>query len=323
VPCSGGSPAAAGLAREAPISAEVFHLVTPETAGRRLDALLAEIQPGLSRAQARRLIEQGQVTVSGARAKPSHRVRVGERIEGRVPGPEEAGLEPEAIALSVVYEDADLIVIDKPAGLVVHPAPGHARGTLVHALLHHCRDLSGVGGVARPGIVHRLDKGTSGLLVAAKHDRAHRSLAAQFKLHSIEREYLAVVRGTPRAQSGSIRAPIGRHPTDRKRFSTRVSGGRTAVTHWSVERRFATHTLLRVRLETGRTHQIRVHLASIGLPVEGDPVYGGGRRSAALPGIERPALHAARLGFDHPTSGERLRFESGLPDDLRRVLEGL
>jgi 23S rRNA pseudouridine1911/1915/1917 synthase len=321
----------------------IEHVVTPERAGRRLDALLAEIEPALSRAQARRLIEQGQVTVSGGRAKPSHRVRAGARIEGRVPEPEEAGLEPEAIALSVVHEDADLIVIDKPAGLVVHPAPGHARGTLVHALLYHCRDLSGVGGVARPGIVHRLDKGTSGLLVAAKHDRAHRSLAAQFKLHSIEREYLALVRGTPRAESGSIRAPIGRHPTDRKRFSTRVSAGRTAVTHWSVERRFATHTLLRVRLETGRTHQIRVHLASVGLPIAGDPLYGGGRRSASarkgaarsavgrkgaarsavLPGLERPALHAARLGFDHPTSGERLRFESGLPDDLRRVLEEL
>jgi 23S rRNA pseudouridine1911/1915/1917 synthase len=301
----------------------ISHRVTPERAGRRLDALLVELEPGLSRAQAQRLIARGDVTVCGRRAKASHRVRAGERIEGRVPEPERAGLEPEPIPLAVVHEDADLIVIDKPAGLVVHPAPGHARGTLVHALLHHCPDLAGVGGVARPGIVHRLDKGTSGLMVAAKHDRAHRSLAAQFKAHSIDREYQALVRGTPRSESGEIRAAIGRHPVDRKRFSTRARVGRAALTHWSVERRFAAHTLLRVRLETGRTHQIRVHLASVGLPIAGDPVYGGGRRSSALPGLARPALHAALLGFEHPTRGGRMRFESALPGDLAAVIAEL
>ena len=301
----------------------ISHRVTRELAGRRLDALLAQLEPALSRAQAQRLIERGLVTVEGRASKPSHRVREGERIEARVPAPESAELEPEAIPLRVVYEDADLIVIDKPAGLVVHPAPGHAHGTLVHALLHHCPDLAGVGGVARPGIVHRLDKGTSGLLVAAKHDLAHRSLAAQFKAHSIDREYRALVRGAPRADEGCVRAPIGRHPVDRKRFSTRARIGRAAVTHWSVERRLGAHTLLRVRLETGRTHQIRVHLASVGLPIAGDPVYGASRRGNTPPGLERPALHAALLGFDHPRSGERMRFESPLPEDLERVLAEL
>jgi 23S rRNA pseudouridine1911/1915/1917 synthase len=301
----------------------ISHRVLPGHAGRRLDVLLAELEPELSRAQAQRLIERGDVTVGGRRSKPAHRVREGEEIEGRVPAPGGAGLEPEPIPLCIVHEDADLIVVDKPAGLVVHPAPGHASGTLVHALLHHCADLSGVGGVARPGIVHRLDKGTSGLLVAAKHDRAHRALAAQFKLHSIDREYLALVRGAPRAQSGEIDAPIGRHPSDRKRFSTRARLGRAARTRWSVERRLAGYTLLRVRLETGRTHQIRVHLAAAGLPIAGDPVYGGGRRGARLPGLGRPALHAALLGFDHPRSGARLRFESALPGDLVAVIAEL
>jgi 23S rRNA pseudouridine1911/1915/1917 synthase len=299
------------------------HRALAEHAGRRLDALLAQLEPGLSRAQIQRAIAAGEVTVEGRLAKPSQRLRAGQRIELRLPEPAAARLEPEAIPLRVVYEDADLIVVDKPAGLVVHPAPGHASGTLVHALLHHCSDLSGVGGELRPGIVHRLDKGTSGLIVAAKHDRAHRHLAEQFRAHSIDREYLALVRGRPRADSGSVDAAIGRHPSDRKRFSTRTARGRSARTHWTVERRFAGHTLLRVRLETGRTHQIRVHLASIGLPIAGDPVYGGGRKLSALPGLSRPALHAALLGFVHPRTGERLRFSSELPEDLARVLQEL
>jgi 23S rRNA pseudouridine1911/1915/1917 synthase len=260
--------------------------------------------------------------VEGRSARPSQRVRAGERIELNLPEPGAARLEPEPIPLRVVHEDPDLIVVDKPAGLVVHPAPGHASGTLVHALLHHCRDLSGVGGELRPGIVHRLDKGTSGLIVAAKHDRAHRHLAEQFRAHSIEREYLALVRGRPRADAGSVDAAIGRHPTDRKRFSTRTARGRSARTHWKVELRFAEHTLLRVRLETGRTHQIRVHLASVGLPIAGDPVYGG-RKPGAPAGLVRPALHAALLGFEHPRTGERLRFSSELPEDLARVLAEL
>ncbi len=282
----------------------------------RLDVALSTRRPELSRSQIRRLIDRGEVRVGGVLVKPAYRLRSGDRIEGRIPEPEPDRLEPEAIPLDVVYEDPHLIVIDKPAGMVVHPAAGHRRGTLVHALLHHCRDLSGIGGVLRPGIVHRLDKLTSGLLVCAKHDAAHRSLAAQLKAHTVDREYLAFVRGAPRAESGSVEAPIGRHPTNRKRFSTRARSGRSATTHWSVERRLDGLTLLRVRLETGRTHQIRGHLASIGLPVAGDPVYGGGRRTIRALGLERQALHAVVLGFDHPLSRERLRFESSLPPDL-------
>jgi 23S rRNA pseudouridine1911/1915/1917 synthase len=299
------------------------HRVSPELAGQRLDAALAKLEPTLSRAQLRRLIEQGAVTVSGAVVKPAHRLRAGERIAGAVPEAQPTALEAEALPLSILYQDADVVVIDKPAGLVVHPAPGHGGGTLVNALLHHCRDLSGVGGELRPGIVHRLDKDTSGVLVAAKNDAAHRSLAAQFKAHSVLREYLALVRGGPRAAGGTIEAPIGRHPTDRKRMSTRTRRGRAAVTHYRVEERLRGASLLRVRLETGRTHQVRVHLASIGLAVLGDPVYGGAYALGAELGLARQALHAAVLGFTHPTSGAALRFESPLPPDLARALEAL
>jgi 23S rRNA pseudouridine1911/1915/1917 synthase len=299
------------------------HRVSPELAGQRLDAALAKLEPTLSRAQLRRLIEQGAVTVSGEVVKPAHRLRAGERIAGALPDAQPTALEPEALPLAILYQDADLVVIDKPAGLVVHPAPGHGGGTLVNALLHHCRDLSGVGGELRPGIVHRLDKDTSGVLVAAKNDAAHRSLAAQFKAHSVLREYLALVRGAPRAASGIVEAPIGRHPTDRKRMSTRTRRGRAAVTHYRVEERLRGASLLRVRLETGRTHQVRVHLASIGLPVLGDPVYGGAHALGAELGLARQALHAAVLGFTHPSSRAALRFESPLPADLARALEAL
>ena len=229
-------------------------------------------------------------------------------------------LEPEEIPLDLLYEDSHLLVVNKPAGMVVHPAVGHRAGTLVHALLHHCAGLSVIGGVERPGIVHRLDKGTSGLLMVAKNDQAHRSLSAQLKEHSIDREYLALVRGTPSAEQGTIDAPIGRHPQDRKRFTTHARIGRAAQTHWCVEKRFADLTLLRVRLETGRTHQIRVHLASVGFPILGDPVYGGGRRKNRELGLDRQALHATLLGFEHPNSGKRLRFEAELPLDLQDVL---
>jgi 23S rRNA pseudouridine1911/1915/1917 synthase len=301
-----------------------FHFeVDEQMAGLRLDRALAERLPELSRAQVQRLIASGDVRLDEKAAKSSHRLKLGEQVSGAVPPavPSDS-VEPEPIPLSVVYEDDDMIVVDKPAGLVVHPGAGHRGGTLVNALLHHCGDsLSGIGGVLRPGIVHRLDKGTSGLLMAAKNDIAHRSLAAQLKAHTVDREYRALVRGAPGADAGMIDAPIGRHPSDRKKFSTRARSGRRAVTHWQVERRLGPLTLLRVRLETGRTHQIRVHLASVGLPVAGDPVYGGGRAVTRALGLERQALHAARLGFEHPRSGERLAFESPLPADLRRVIE--
>ena len=297
--------------------------VTGTLVGRRVDQAVAEQQPELSRAQARRLIEHGEILVEGERTRPSARLREGEQVTGRVPEPVPDTLAPEAIPLAVAFEDEHLIVVDKPAGLVVHPAPGHRSGTLVNALLHHCENLSGVGGVRRPGIVHRLDKDTSGLLVAAKGDAAHRGLAAQFRAHTVEREYLALARGAPRADAGSVDAPIGRHPSDRKKWSTRARTGREATTHWRVTERLTGHVLLRVRLETGRTHQIRVHLASVGLPVAGDPVYGGGRAEARALELDRQALHAAVLGFEHPVTGARVALESPLPHDLVVVLEKL
>jgi 23S rRNA pseudouridine1911/1915/1917 synthase len=306
--------------------------VDSELAGERLDVAVAAREPGLSRSQIRRLIERGAIRVAHAgahadeagAAKPAQRLRVGDRVLGELPPPEPDALVAEAIPLDVVFEDGALLVVNKPAGMVVHPSAGHRQGTLVHALLHHVGDLSGIGGVLRPGIVHRLDKGTSGLLVCAKNDAAHQGLAAQFKAHTIDREYQALVRGAPRAERGSIDAPIGRHRSDHSRFTVREPRTpRHAVTHWRVERRLGALTLLRVTLETGRTHQIRVHLASVGLPIAGDPVYGGGRAAARAQGLERQALHAARLGFDHPRRGERVRFEAALPDDLRAVLERL
>jgi 23S rRNA pseudouridine1911/1915/1917 synthase len=296
-------------------------VVSEAEADRRLDVALAELA-AVPRAQARRWIDLGRVRVAGGTARAARRVAEGEALEVDPPEPVVASLEPEPIPLVVLHEDADLIVIDKPAGLVVHPAPGHPRGTLVNALLHHCRDLAGIGGVLRPGIVHRLDRGTSGVLVAAKHDAAHQALAEQFRVHSVERVYLALVRGTPAADEGQSQRAIGRHPRDRKRMSVRAAGGRAAATAWRVMRRFPKSrvTLLEVRPATGRTHQIRVHLASAGLPIVGDPVYGRGQGLGLL---DRPALHASVLAFAHPRTGAWLRFEAEPPPDFAGALEEL
>lgn len=292
-------------------------------AGQRLDSVLAELA-GVSRAQAKRWIEQDRVRVAGGPVRASRVVALGETIEARPGAPEAMSLEPEPIALVVLFEDRDLIVLDKPAGLVVHPAPGHPRGTLVNALLHHCRgELAGIGGVLRPGIVHRLDRGTSGVLVAAKTDLAHQGLAAQFARHSIDRVYRTFVRGLPKADSGRIDRPIGRHPEDRQRMSVRTRSGRPATTRWRVVARDRTNAVaeLEIRPETGRTHQIRVHLASAGLPVVGDVVYGRARGEEARLG--RPALHAAHLGFDHPRTGAHLGFDAPLPPDLIGLVASL
>jgi 23S rRNA pseudouridine1911/1915/1917 synthase len=302
-----------------------------DSGGQRLDAWLARRLPSLSRSRVQALIDEGHVRLEGATARPSTRVRPGQVVRVHVPAPVPAQPQPEDIPIAVVHEDAHLVVVNKPAGLVVHPGAGTARGTLVNALLRHVRDLSGVGGVLRPGIVHRLDRGTSGLLVVAKDDETHRSLVRQFAGRTVEKEYAALVLGTPARPAGEIDAPIGRDPVHRQKMSVRAPRGREARTSWRVEERFDGAALLRVRIHTGRTHQIRVHLASIGHPVAGDPTYGGTRTPSsrrlaareALLSLERPALHAARLSFAHPASGERLAFEAPLPRDLEAVLERL
>jgi 23S rRNA pseudouridine1911/1915/1917 synthase len=306
-------------------------VVDPEHAGARLDAWLARCLPSLSRARLQALIVEGHVLLNGATTRASTRLRAGQTARVHVPAPAPAVPQPEDIPVVVVHEDAHLLVVNKPAGLVVHPGAGRAGGTLVNALLGHVRDLSGVGGVLRPGIVHRLDKGTSGLLVVAKDDEAHRSLVRQFAGRTVAKEYLALVLGVPSRAEGEVDAPIGRDPVHRQKMSVRAPRGREARSAWRVEERFDGAALLRVRIHTGRTHQIRVHLASIGHPVAGDATYGGARTPSshqsaardALLSLERPALHAARLAFTHPVDGRRLEFEAPLPRDLLDVVARL
>ena len=302
-----------------------------DASGLRLDLWLARRLPSLSRARLQGLIAEGHVRVDGATARASARLRPGQSVVVHLPAPVPATPEPEDIPLRVVHEDAHLLVIDKPAGLVVHPGAGTPSGTLVNALLRHVQDLSGIGGVLRPGIVHRLDRGTSGLLVVAKDDETHRDLVRRFSSRRVEKEYLALVHGVPRARHGEIATTVGRHPVHRKKMAVDVPRGRSALTTWSREEVFDGACLLRVRIHTGRTHQIRVHLASIGHPVAGDDTYGGTRTLSsrrvearrALSSLERPALHAARLAFTHPASGAELSFSAPLPPDLVSVLECL
>jgi 23S rRNA pseudouridine1911/1915/1917 synthase len=310
----------------------VSRLVVDETgAGSRIDRFVAVRLPSLSRARVQALLDEGRVQLDGRPARASQRLRAGQLVVVEVPEPEPALPRPEDIPLKVVHEDAHLLVVDKPAGITVHPGAGRASGTLVNALLHHVRDLSGIGGVLRPGIVHRLDRGTSGLLVVAKDDETHRALARQFAERTVEKEYVAIVLGTPSRAEAEIAAAIGRDPVHRKRMSARVARGRAARSHYRTLERLDGATLLRVRIHTGRTHQIRVHLASIGHPVAGDSTYGGRRPAPskretsreALQSLGRPALHAARLAFTHPATGQRLVFESPLPEDLRLLLERL
>ncbi len=300
-------------------------IVDAADAGRRLDVFLARAS-GLSRARAQDLIDRGDVLVGGHPQKPRHALRVGERVTLAVPDPEPLALTPEPIPLDILYEDEDLLVLNKPAGLVVHPGAGRATGTLVHALLAHCRDLPGIGGIERPGIVHRLDRETSGVMVVAKSENAHASLSAQFKDRVVRKRYLALVRGAVEPETGRIEAAIGRREHDRKRMGVRARGGRDARTAYRVLRRLADMTLIEATLETGRTHQIRVHFAHIGHPVIGDAVYGGrrGRQSAASSGSRagRQMLHAWRLGFRHPRTDAWLEFTAPIPDDLR-TLAGL
>lgn len=299
--------------------------VAPEHAGERLDKYLASVVGELSRARIQRLIREDRVRVGGAPPRANTSVKPGDRIAIDLPEPAAATVEPEALPLSILYEDADIVVVDKPAGMVVHPAAGHAGGTLVNALLHHVKDLSGIGGELRPGIVHRLDRGTSGVMVVAKHDRAHEALARQFHDREVEKEYVALVWGVVQA-GRRIDAPIGRDPHDRHRMSARARRARSAVTRITYARHFRGVTLVRVAIATGRTHQIRVHLSAIGHPVVGDGVYGGGRRRVpgdlrAVTRLQRPFLHAARLAFAHPADGRRVEVEAPLPPDLQGVLD--
>ncbi len=308
----------------------------PGDAGERLDRLLAGRLPELSRSRVKTLIEAGRVSVGGATiSDPSWRVKPGQTFAIIVPEPEPAAPKAQAIPLAILHEDADIVVVDKPPGMAVHPAPGTPDLTLVNALVAHCGEsLSGIGGVMRPGIVHRLDKDTSGLIVAAKNDRAHQALSRDFASRAIERAYLAVVWGRPTPGQGEIAGAIGRHPTNRKKMAVLKQGGKPALTRYRVRRALGpAASLVECRLATGRTHQIRVHLASIGHPVIGDPLYGrvgsarmaelGETGRAAVGRLDRQALHAYRLGFVHPGTGERCVWETALPPDLKELIRSL
>lgn len=289
-----------------------------ESKNQRLDAFLASSLDGLTRSQATRLIESGEVAVNGRAVSKSYKLAGGEDIAVTLPEPEPVEAVPQDIPLDVVYEDADVIVVNKPSGMVVHPAPGHPDGTLVNVLLYHCAGtLSGVGGALRPGIVHRIDRDTSGLIIAAKNDAAHQYLSAQLADHTLARTYECIVVGALREDRGTVDAPIARHPTGRKRMAV-VAGGREAVTHWEVIARYPGYTHVRCRLETGRTHQIRVHMAYIGHPILGDTVYGAKKE---VPGLTGQCLHAVGLRFLHPRTHEVVELSCPLPEEFTRMLQ--
>ena len=294
---------------------------TADQSGERADAFLARTVEELTRSAAQRLLEDGAVTLNGRPLKKNYKTTPGDVLEVALPDPEPVDVVPQNIPLDVVYEDRDVIVINKPVGMVVHPAPGHLDGTLVNALLYHCGDtLSGINGELRPGIVHRIDRDTSGLIIAAKNDKSHLALAEQLQDHSLARVYEAIAVGGFREDSGTVNAPIGRHPVDRKRMAIDPRNGRHAVTHWSVLERFSGYTHIQCRLETGRTHQIRVHMASISHPLLGDVVYGNKKPYSGLAG---QCLHARKLKFIHPSTGKLVEVECPLPDWFENTLKKL
>ena len=294
---------------------------TVDAAGERIDAFLARTVEDLTRSAAQRLLEEGAVTRGGGRVKKNDKTAPGDVFTVVLPDPAPIDVLPQKIPLDVIYEDGDVIVVNKPVGLVVHPAPGHPDGTLVNALLYHCgASLSGINGALRPGIVHRIDRDTSGLIIAAKNDFAHLALAEQLQDHSLYREYEAVCVGNLKQDAGTVRAPIARHPTDRKRMAVDVLHGREAVTHWTVLERLGGYTHIQCRLETGRTHQIRVHMAKLGHPLLGDTVYGAKK---PYPGLAGQCLHARRLSFTHPRTGRRMTLECPLPPYFAQVLTKL
>jgi 23S rRNA pseudouridine1911/1915/1917 synthase len=296
-------------------------IVAANYAGDRIDKYVTEAFSGeaVSRTQVQDWVRDGAVLVNGRTVKTNYKLSEGDLVAVQIPEAIEAAIEPENIPLDVVYEDSDVIVINKPRGMVVHPAPGHYNGTVVNALMYHCKDLSGINGVMRPGIVHRIDKDTSGLLMAAKNDLSHASLAEQLKEHTVLRKYLALAHGNIPHDHGTIDAPIGRDEHDRKQFTVTHKGGKHSVTHFLVLERINDYTLLELQLETGRTHQIRVHMKYIGYPLAGDPIYGRSKTIA----LKGQALHAAVLGFKHPRSGEELTFEAPMPADMEAVLMAL
>ena len=295
--------------------------VSLEEAGVRIDKYLAEQLPDITRSYLQKLLKDGSVQMNGKPVKTSTKTAAGAVIELTIPEPEEPEILPEDIPLDILYEDSDVILINKPKDMVVHPAAGHYTGTLVNALMYHCKgDLSGINGVLRPGIVHRIDKDTTGVLIVCKNDKAHNALAEQLKEHSITRKYRAIVCGNLKEDEGTVDAPLGRHPQDRKKMAIVRTGGKRAVTHYQVLERFGNYTYIECQLETGRTHQIRVHMASLGHPLLGDEVYGRVKSPFKLEG---QTLHAMVLGFIHPTTGEYMEFEAPLPEYFEKLLEKL
>ncbi len=286
----------------------------------RLDVFITRRIRNLSRSYAQKLIKKGYITVDGASQKSNYRVKMGETVRIFIPPPKKLEAKPERIPLDILYEDDDIIVVNKPKGMVVHPAPGNYSGTLVNALLYHCDNLSGINGKIRPGIVHRLDKDTSGVMVAAKNDSAHRKLVEQIKQRKIKRRYIALVYGCIKEEKGTINAPIGRHPVNRKKMAVTDKNSKHAVTHFEVLERFKDFTLIKVFLDTGRTHQIRVHMAYIGHPVVGDPKYSKAKNDI---GLDTQALHAQVLSLYHPATGEYMEFEAPIPEEFKSVLKKL
>ena len=287
----------------------------------RLDKYLAEQFPEQTRSYLQKLIKDGEVLVNGKNVKTGYQLSKGDEVSVNIPEPKELDVEPQKMDLDIVYEDEDVILINKPKGMVVHPAPGHTTDTLVNGLLYHCKDnLSGINGVARPGIVHRIDRDTTGILIVCKNDMSHNSIAAQLKEHSINRRYRALVHGNLKEDTGTIEGPIGRHPIDRKKMAINERNGKPAVTHYTVLERFGNYTLIECKLETGRTHQIRVHMTSIGHPLVGDEVYGPAKCPFKLQG---QSLHAMVLGFVHPRTGEYMEFSADLPEYFEDLLRKL